>query len=201
MNSKVSGFLGFVTGIAVGGASVWYYTKEKYAQLAQEEIDSVKKAYAQRGQRAKVVETPNDPPTDTENDRFQDKEDIAAYARKIQEEGYVDYSSTVVPSKSTTEAPAKTDIPYVIAPYEFGELDGYAKISLTYFADDILADEDGEEVDNVEEIVGDALSHFGEYEDDSVYVRNDAKRCDYEILKSLETLDQFLSSHPSAREG
>lgn len=49
----------------------------------------------------------------------------------------------------------------------------------------MLADECGEEVDDVEEIVGDGLEHFGEYEEDSVFVRNDAKRCDYEILKDL----------------
>ena len=34
-----------------------------------------------------------------------------------------------------------------------------------------------------DEIVGlDSLTHFGEYEDDSVFVRNDVMKCDYEIL-------------------
>lgn len=63
--------------------------------------------------------------------------------------------------------------------------------SLTYFADGILADECGEIVDDVEEIIGDGLDHFGEYEDDSVFVRNDAKRCDYEILKDLRDFSDF----------
>ena len=38
-------------------------------------------------------------------------------------------------------------------------------------------------VDDIEETVGiDSLTHFGEYEDDSVFVRNDERKCDYEIL-------------------
>lgn len=63
--------------------------------------------------------------------------------------------------------------------------------SLTYFADGVLADECGEIVDDVEEIIGDGLDHFGEYEDDSVFVRSDAKRCDYEILKDLRDFSDF----------
>lgn len=202
MNSKISAFLGFITGAAVGGAVVWYYTKDKYAKLAQEEIDSVKETYAHREQRKEEPDQSQDEPsTVLVNGRMQDKGDIAAYARKVQEAGYTDYSTTVVPPKAKAVEPEKRDLPYVIAPYEFGELDGYAKVSLTYFADGILADEYGEEVDDAEEIVGDALSHFGEYEDDSVYVRNDAKRCDYEILKSLDTLEEFLSTHQPEKEG
>ena len=32
---------------------------------------------------------------------------------------------------------------------------------------------------------------LGEYEDDSVFVRSDAKRCDYEILKDLRDFSDF----------
>lgn len=65
------------------------------------------------------------------------------------------------------------------------------ELNLTYFADGVLADECGEIVDDVEEIIGDGLDHFGEYEDDSVFVRSDAKRCDYEILKDLRDFSDF----------
>ena len=35
----------------------------------------------------------------------------------------------------------------------------------------------------MDEIVGEeSLNHFGEYEDDSVFVRSDRLKCDYEIL-------------------
>lgn len=75
------------------------------------------------------------------------------------------------------------DAPYVISPEEFGEI-GYETISLTYYADEILADEMDELVESIDSVVGlNSLTTFGEYEDDSVFVRNDKLKCDYEILK------------------
>ena len=63
------------------------------------------------------------------------------------------------------------DKPYVISPEEFGEYEEYEKISLTYYGDQVLADENDELVEDVEGAVGfESLTHFGEYEDDSVFV-------------------------------
>ena len=47
----------------------------------------------------------------------------------------------------------------------------------------MLTDENDKPVLSTKEI-GDALRHFGEYEDDAVYVRNDELKTDYEILRS-----------------
>ena len=87
-------------------------------------------------------------------------------------------------SGSENEERTKAPGPYVISPDEFGGADGYDAISLTYYSGNgVLVDDNEEQVDNVEELVGeDSLKHFGEYEDDSVYVRNDERKCDYEIL-------------------
>lgn len=39
-------------------------------------------------------------------------------------------------------------------------------------------------ITNVDEIVGEeSLDHFGEYEEDTVYVRNEELETDFEILK------------------
>lgn len=38
------------------------------------------------------------------------------------------------------------------------------------------------------------LNHFGEYEKDSVFVRSDPKRCDYEILRDLRSYAEFRST-------
>ena len=76
--------------------------------------------------------------------------------------------------------------PYVISPHEFGEKDGYECISLTYYADGIVTDDANEVLDNWPDLVGpDFMSHFGEYEDDSVFVRNEDRQTDYEILRDL----------------
>ena len=76
-----------------------------------------------------------------------------------------------------------TDRPYIIPPEDFGDYPDYETISLTYYNDKVLTDEYNEIVDDIDDLIGeDSLNHFGEYEDDSVFVRNDALKVDYEIL-------------------
>ncbi len=203
--SKLGTAFAFFAGLAIGGAAVWYYTTDKYAQLAEEEIKSVREAYARR-EKQQESEAESDIPSDlgvgqthAVVDKVQDKGDIKEFARRVQgEKGYTDYSKTVVlPKAEIREEPAQPEnpgeIPYVISPDEF---EGYTPISLTYFADGVLADEYGVIVDDVEEIVGDALNHFGEYEEDSVFVRNDDKRCDYEILRDERKYEEFRKTLP-----
>lgn len=195
---KLTNTLIFFTGVVAGAAGAWYFLKERYEALTEEEIESVKAAYAAREQALtdEVEETKGhlaaqyQPP---------EKPDLKDYAKKLQEEGYVDYSRTVAPGRPTTRKEEPLPVsptPYVISPEEFGEMDGYTQISLTYFADGVVADEDDEPLEDAEEIIGDALDHFGEYEDDSVFVRNDAKRCDYEILKDNRRFHEARRNRP-----
>ena len=76
--------------------------------------------------------------------------------------------------------------PYVLVPEEFDE-NGYETMTLFYYADGVLAYGDTNEVvEDVGELVcEDFAEHFGEYEDDSVFVRNDNLRIDIEILKDV----------------
>lgn len=214
---KLSTIIAFFAGAAVGGATVWYITKERYAQLAEEEINSVKEAYAHREQKKEKVdevmrryqgegeeeaEDTDEPKTPVVTAKLAEKESISEYAKRVQNGAPMEYSKTVVPPKAMEpEKPAHPvtsgDVPYVISPEEFDELEGYTPISLTYFADSVLADENGVIVDDVEEIIGDALEHFGEYEEDAVFARNDAKRCDYEILKDERTYAEFRKTLPT----
>lgn len=183
MSKAATGFA-FIAGFAIGGAGVWYYTKDKYARIAEEEIASVKAAYAAKQEPVTVHQ--DEDAIRNASAKGPDKASIIDYARRLEDAGYRDYSRTVEPKKNIGETP------YVISPDEFGEIEEYTKVSLSYFEeDDILSDELGEVVDDVEEIVGDALDHFGDYEEDSVFVRSDAKRCDYEILKVLGSFSEF----------
>ena len=208
--------IAFFTGATIGGITVWYITKERYARLAEEEINSVKEAYAhmdKKRERAKEAllryqgtdkaTDDHDPevPTRVVTTKVTEKENISEYAKRVQNGAPMDYSKTVVPHKDSkpeesVQSEIMGDVPYVISPDEFDELDGYTPISLTYFADGVLSDENGVIIDDVEEIVGDGLNHFGEYEEDAVYVRNDAKRCDYEILKDEREYDEFRKTIP-----
>lgn len=189
--SKMISSLAFLAGVAVGGGVAWYYAQEKYARIAEEEIDSVKATYhaAMGKNKATGFVDGADKAAETVNK----KPDLVAYARKLQSEGYTDYASTVVGKK---ESESIGEAPYIITPAEFGENEDYTKVSLSYFADGVLADDNNEEVDDVEEIVGDALNHFGEHEDDAVFVRNDAKKCDYEILLDVRKYEDVLADMP-----
>lgn len=190
MMSKFTAPAAFFAGLAIGGAAAWYCAKEKYARIAEQEIASVKETYARREQEQE--QTGGNPATTLPHGRALEKPSIIDYAQKVQEAGYADYSRTV----EAKRGPIPGELPYIIFPDEFGEIEAYTKVSLTHFADGVLADEYGEVIDHVEEIVGDALRHIGEYEDDCVHVRNDAKKCDYEILEDLRAFSEFQETLP-----
>ena len=89
--------------------------------------------------------------------------------------------------------------PRIISPDEFGDQDGYDKVSLTYYSDGTVTDDDDRAMNEneVEETIGkDSLTHFGEYEDDSVFVRNDRLKADYEILMDQRTYAEVLQEKP-----
>lgn len=209
--SKLSSTIAFFAGAAIGGAAVWYITKEWYSQIAEEEISSVKEAYAKMESKKEKAEKAMQKyqGTDTSEGQTQavtakvmDKGSIAEYAKRVQNGAPMDYSTTIVPPKAEPTADQRQvgtpgEFPYVISPEDFIELDGYTPVSLSYFSDGVLSDEYGVIVDDVEEIIGDALNHFGEYEEDCVFVRNDAKRCDYEILVDERTYAEFRNTLPS----
>lgn len=202
----------FLLGAAIGGVGVYFFLEEKYAKQSEREIASAKEAFHSREEKllAEIKELKKLAPPDIEepasptvlsNEKTPEKGAVGDYVRGK----YQMYNPAPVMRDGTPqpeiEVPVSTDsieAPYVISPDEFGEV-GYTQVSLTYYADGILADENGEIIDDVEEIVGDALNHFGEYEDDSVFCRSDLKRCDYEILKDLNRYADVAKNLPPNR--
>lgn len=74
--------------------------------------------------------------------------------------------------------------PYVISPEEFDE-NGYKTKTLFYYNDDVVTDDRGKVLseNSIEKLIGkESLTTFGQYESDSVFVRNDDLKTDYEIL-------------------
>lgn len=176
-------FVMFVVGAAAGSAATWLYAKKYYERIAQEEIDSVKAVFSEHKPDT-VVKNNN---VQEENQHKADiaklKPDLVNYAAKLQEEGYTNYTkhSEKIIEEKDVPMPNK---PYIISPEEFGESGNYTQISLTYYSDGVLADDEDEIIEDIDDTVGeDFVDHFGDYEDDSVFVRNDRLRCDYEILK------------------
>ena len=197
--SKTTGFVMFVLGAAVGSVVTWQYTKKKYEQIAQEEIDSVKEIFSRR-ESATDVEIVTPEPQTAKVGKSEEKPDISEYAARLEREGYTNYSNASAGEKKE-EQEAMEMKPYVISPDEFGEFEDYERISLSYYADQILADEDDEKVEDVDNVVGlESLTHFGEFEDDSVFVRNDRLKCDYEILLDQRTYSDVIKQRPHQTE-
>lgn len=189
----------FTVGVAVGSLATWKVVKTKYEKIAQEEIDSVKDVYSKKT----VIK--NEAP-EVFIEHF---EDNATLEEKLKDLKIVtDEYTSIIRKQEYSNEPEKVkpmvDKPYVISPEEYGEL-GYEQIELTYYADKVLADDQDEIVEDVDMIVGyDSLDSFGDYEDDSVHVRNDAMEADYEILldsrKYYDLIPTNESPHPVEEE-
>lgn len=173
----------FAAGALVGSLSTWYATRKYYEKIANDEIESMKEWLARRveeqdekaeNQTSKPDEKPNSPSV---------KPNLMEYAAMVKDLGYTDYSrKTEEPEKEEDEEVDDMDRPHIIEPKEFGECD-YEEVSLTHYADGVLTDEQDNPIEDVDGIVGeDYAEHFGEYEDDSVFVRNDRLQTDFEIL-------------------
>lgn len=201
---KATNLIAFAIGAAVGSVTTWYLVKKKYEQIAQEEIDSVKEVF---GSKIKY-----DGPQDSDEAKAafnREKPSVAEYAKLLSKEGYTNYSNSETSTTADTEsdkeeekveAPSLTS-PYVISPDQFREFEDYDVISLRYYADHILADEDDRIVEDVEGIVGfESLNHFGEYEEDSVFVRNDRLKVDVEILLDQRDYNDVLKTKPYLKE-
>lgn len=190
--SKVTGLVIFVLGAAAGSVVTWQFAKKKYERIAEEEINSVKEIFSKREQSGADVEITVEPQPSTEArvEKFEAKPDISTYAGILRNEGYVPEGTEMAENK-----------PYVISPDEFGEFEDYDTISLTYYADQVLVDDGGDKIEDVDDVVGmESLTHFGEFEDDSVFVRNDRLRCDYEILMDERTYSEAQKERPNQRE-
>lgn len=193
-------FATFIIGAAIGSVATWFYAKKRYEKIAQEEIDSVKQIFTYK------KEEPNESSDESiEEDRkhenvTREKPDITQYAKMLSKQEYTNYSKPDALEEDPEPEEKTWKAPYVISPDEFGEFDDYDKISLTFYSDHILCDDDNEPVEDVESTIGfESLNHFGEYEDDSVFVRNERLKVDYEILLDLRKYSDVLKDKPYLR--
>ena len=91
--------------------------------------------------------------------------------------------------------------PYIISPEEFDTEDGYDTVSLTYYTDGVLTDDDNNVIEDIENTVGeDFAKHFGEYEDDSVFVRNERLMTDYEILMDYRPFNDVVATGTNPKD-
>lgn len=216
MNCKFINVLMFTAGAAIGSMVTWKVVKTRYERIAQEEIESVKEAFAEyfvNNDDTSVEEVSEDdedrPSSSSRQINWEDYEDLDEDDSAEEDEYQADEADREeyarISSYYTNEEGGAEDMdkhigraPYVIDPDEFASLDNWKTVSLTYYADDVLEDEKYRIINNRDELIGPkALTTFGEYEEDSVFVRNERLKTDYEILKDYRTYDEARSIGPN----
>lgn len=200
---KAGYIFSFIAGAAIGLVAGFKLSETKYQAKIQEEIASVKEAFRNR----KVDISKFAPKESKKVDEVSKK----VFKKPEQEVRKVPYATMYKePSKQSEEERVivETKIgeakkgPYVISPDEFGEDQEYEQISLIYYADNTLADDEDMVMDEeeIERTVGmDSLTRFGEYEPDSVFVRNDELKTEYEILLDQRPYFEVLKEKPHLR--
>lgn len=203
MNSKFINVLVFAAGAAIGSAVTWRVLKTRYDRLIAEEIESVIEAFADVD--TDVCEETVETATDDESDQaerprqinWDDLEDLDEEEDEYDpvRTEYFNIAKNYTNEKGGVDTMANE--PKVISPYDFGELDDYHQIELTYYADGTLEDDEYNIVDDADELLGpDALNSFGQYEEDAVFVRNDRLQTDFQVLRDYRTYEEARSINP-----
>lgn len=186
MNDKLSSVIIFCGGVFIGGFLTLDFFKTKYEKIADEEIASVKETFEHREPRPdknyKVEEALKG------ND---------AYINIIDSNSYRNYSNTAIETdKKGGTADMELKQPYVITPEQYEDNVDYTKVSLTWYNDEVLEDDWGNVLDPDDVIGSDALKTFGQYEKDSVFVRDDDEQIDYEVLLDTRSYKETYGHDP-----
>lgn len=203
-------FFTFVTGLVIGSVVTYVVVKDKFEKIAQEEIDSVKEVFGRRVEKEADKKVEKIAKKEVEKIRKEYNEydnltkNYTSYSKNKTEESIEDVEYEEVCENDEDgveldeiERASDYDRPYIIEPQEFGALDGYSLITLYHYSDNVLADDCDELVEDLDDVVGeDYASHFGEYEDDCVYVRNDRLKADYEICRDLRKYSDVVWRSP-----
>ena len=201
MNSKLTNVLVFVAGAAIGSVATWKLLNMRYEQRIQEEVQSVKETFAEWAGREDSDEsspeadskddeedcTGEDPYVGDEQDRMVDRFEYEAELQRLK------YTSVDPDEKGGVGAERVEYAPYVIDPSDYGDKD-HDVVSLTYYADGVVDDDYWNIVQNVEELVGDDfMNHF---DDNTVFIRNDVRKTDYEITRVDKTYAEYHGESP-----
>ena len=215
MNNKVFGTILFTAGAVIGSLVTWKVIKTKYEDIAQEEIDSVKEEYTRLmvSMKKKLNDSVTYKDDNNEDDRSEKDTDniddsiMTNYNEIIKSYRSSDDEENTQNEKEGEEKEEDNDgvsymeAPYVISPDDFGSVPGYNVEPLDYFADGILADGWGVELDIAETIGEDAINYFGDYDDDVVYVRNEQTKLEYEVTRDPRTYAEAVRTNPNPYYG
>lgn len=187
VTSTITGVVGYKIGYAV--------SKKHYETLADEEVESLRKFYESR-----VQSTPKNGKGSKDEPDVKEKSnqpiDILKKGIKEVSKGSIDYGKPYRTDSEPERIPGNpgagfkhlkkeevdTTKPYIITSQDFQDSE-YECVSLFYFADKVLTDDDYNQISNIGIVGGyPILDQMGKYDADCLYVRDDKNGIDYEIL-------------------
>ena len=172
--------LTFVAGLAIGAGITYVIQKNRYEEMIQEEVEDLREHY--KGKEGK-----------SNTEKKEVKEQVDKMTSEEYEESIGRVHSLVRENRYTSvedeNLNTETEPPFVVTPDDFGTVPWFDCDTFYYHTDDIIANDSQEMIDedDVQRILGlstpEIYEQFGIYEDDAVYIRNTALKCDYEVLR------------------
>ena len=185
-------FILFTLGVATGSIGTYFAVKKAIEARTDKEIESVVETFKERFDKMEAVLTDEqkeklgiyspskeilkDEPIEKNHPRLTEEKNKTQnyYEEEMKKLGYSTGVDLSEKSDNNAECIAQIgSAPYVITEDEFGEF-GNDEETLIFYADGVLATEDDDPIDDIEELIGNCLNEFGEY-DERLYVRSEER--------------------------
>ena len=189
--------IGTLLGGAIGAGSTYFVINKRYEERANKEMDEIRSHYISEIDALKSEIATLKQEAAEELEKLQEEkpakakkakskveeeadDDDSEYKRVLAKQNYSDISEEKKPKKEK-KSPNR---PYCITPEQYQIESQYAKVTLDYwngngYFTNIEGDEEPEAGVWID--VANTLSRVGDYEEDTLYVRNDRLQTDYEI--------------------
>lgn len=206
MNPKIIfGAIGFVTGVIIGGSTALIICKKTYNKKMQEEVDAVwaeintqpfkkKPDLKTAVEEAKIDKTVSSPEA-TDSTFFKFTKAVSSFTQEPQEmTDIIHHSGYTQPEIKKTN-----DTIYEITENDLDE-DEYDIIELVLYADGILADDGDYPVRSLSDTVGENFHEIFTPDKDEIIIRNEKKKVDYDVVRSLLSYGEMLDRHPETEQ-
>lgn len=192
MNTKIIfSAIGFVSGALIGGTAALIISKKSYEKKMQEEVDKVWaevnniKPFKKPELDEVMKEAKIEPSTGFYNSEPQ---------QQIATESIIKTNCYTYPDIHKTN-----DTIYEITENDLDE-DEYDVIELVLYADGILADDGDYPVRSLSDTVGENFHEIFTPDKDEIIIRNEKKKVDYDVVRSLLSYGEMLDRHPETEQ-
>lgn len=169
----------FSAGVGLGVLATRTYFEKKYQQIADEEVESVKKVYSKRD--------PVKKDEDSDGGMIVSGEGLTIDYRSLTADAisYHDHYSKEEEkvNEAKTLSPVEEEV-YEISPDDFADDTDYDKVTLNLYTEDgVLIYEEGEEMVDESIIGSENIDDFSNTPFAQTYLRDPKNKIDYEIIK------------------